>query len=196
MKSSELPIYLASKSPRRRKLLSLIFPNVHLLAVETPEVFSSHETPRQNAIRIAREKMKAAQKVIRRGIIVTADTIVVTDKAILGKPADADDAERMLKLLRGKKHTVYTGVAVGMAPENLIRTACVRTIVTFRDISDSEISRYVASGSPMDKAGAYGIQDDYGAVFVSRICGCYYNVVGIPLSKTHSLIEKVKNSAP
>lgn len=128
-------------------------------------------------------------------LIIGADTIVVLAGKILGKPVDAADAHRLLRLLSGRTHTVYTGVSLVMidrdrrnspapaAPPFESRTFFERTYVTFSELSDAEIAGYVAGGSPMDKAGAYGIQDDLGALFVERIDGDYYNVVGFPLNR-------------
>jgi septum formation protein len=117
------------------------------------------------------------------GIILGADTIVVIGDEILTKPADKEDAVRMLMRLSGEKHEVYTGFTILEVPSWRSVTECERTEVWFRKLSMDEIIRYVEGGSPMDKAGAYGIQDDFGAVFVNRVCGDFYNVVGLPLSR-------------
>jgi septum formation protein len=123
---------------------------------------------------------------------VGADTIVTLGSTMLGKPTDYDDAVRMLGLLSGKTHTVHTGYAIIDRPSNKIISGVEETLVTFRSIPKAEIEEYVAGGSPMDKAGAYGIQDDYGAVFVRRIEGCYYNVVGLPLSALYEALMKIE----
>jgi septum formation protein len=115
------------------------------------------------------------------GVVVGADTVVVLGDILLEKPVDEADAKRMLRQLSGNTHIVYTGVALVNALTQESRTFVEKTNVTFRNLSEMEISEYVAGGSPMDKAGSYGIQDDHGAVFISSIEGDYYNVVGLPL---------------
>jgi septum formation protein len=191
MNKTELPIYLASKSPRRRKLLKQIKLNFKILNIHSDEVFSDNESPLMNVKRIAYEKAKAALKKNKKGIIITADTIVVVDDKKIGKPTSKQDAVNMLKMLSGRTHIVYTGFCVINTINNKKIVDAEKTFVTFRELSLKEIEEYVASGSPMDKAGAYGIQDDYGAVFVSKINGCYYNVVGLPLTKIFTSIQKV-----
>lgn len=195
MIKSDYPIYLASKSPRRRKLLKLLVPEIHVFDVETAEAFVEHESPLKTVKRIAAEKMDAAVHKINKGIIITADTVVVLENQIIGKPKDESDAFRILKMLSNKEHLVYTGLCVQIMPQNKRITTFEKTRVRFRELSDSEIYEYIASGSPMDKAGAYGIQDDYGAVFVKKIIGCYYNVVGLPLTKTFSVLHEILSYA-
>ncbi len=126
---------------------------------------------------------------MRGGIVVGADTIVVLGKRILGKPATRMDARRMLRGLSGKAHFVYTGFAILDAKTGRYHSEAVRTKVWFRSLTKAEIDQYVASGSPLDKAGAYGIQDDFGAVFVERIHGCFYNVVGFPLVRFYRALR-------
>jgi len=133
--------------------------------------------------RLALEKATDVAGRVRRGIVVGADTIVVLRGRVLGKPGDERQARRMLGQLSGRTHTVYTGVALVDARTDRRMTFYERTRVTFRRISQQEIRDYVRSGSPLDKAGAYGIQDDFGAVFVEKVSGCFYNVVGFPLSR-------------
>jgi septum formation protein len=141
-------------------------------------------------MRLAREKLDLARKRIPRGIIITADTIVVLNKNIIGKPVNKADAVKLLKLLSGNTHTVYTGYAVFNTENSRLIVNYEKTAVTFNQLSDKMIKDYVATGSPMDKAGAYGIQDDFGSVFVKKINGCYYNVVGLPIPKLYgSLLE-------
>jgi septum formation protein len=154
------------------------------------EEFDLRASPADNAIRLARDKAESVAEVLGNGIFIGADTIVVLEGEYLAKPADAADAVRMLERLSGRTHAVITGVAILEYPERTIELFHEETFVTFRRIPRSEIEEYVAGGSPMDKAGAYGIQDDYGAVFVTRIEGCYYNVVGLPLSHTYSALRK------
>jgi septum formation protein len=124
------------------------------------------------------------------GTIIGADTIVVLDGEMLGKPNDRVEAVDMLKRLSGRTHTVVTGIALVEVPSGRNTVEVESTKVTFREIPEEEIREYVDGGSPLDKAGAYGIQDDYGAVFVTRIEGCYYNVVGLPLARLHTMMRR------
>jgi septum formation protein len=184
-------IYLASKSPRRKKLLSQINIDAVVVGFHYKEVFKKSERPYNTAKRLALEKMQIAKKKLNDGIIITADTIVVYKSKILGKPKDKKDAFNMLRFLSGKTHIVYTGYAVYNPFNKKLVLDFEKTNVTFRKLSNNEIQDYIKTGSPMDKAGAYGIQDDYGAVFISKINGCYYNVVGLPLTKVYQTILKV-----
>lgn len=190
MIKTDQTIYLASKSPRRRKLLKQINLTFKVLSVDTPEEFKKGEKPVDAVKRIANEKMTEAKKKVN-GIIITADTIVVIDNEILGKPVDKKDAVRLLKKLSGKTHLVYTGYSLLNSKTGKSITSYEKTAVTFRDLGKKEIDEYVEAGSPMDKAGAYGIQDDYGAVFIEKINGCYYNVVGLPLAKLFSDLLRI-----
>jgi septum formation protein len=177
------PLILASASPRRKKLLKQIGLRFSIRPSRIKERFRSTESPAQNAKRIALEKALDIHRVVKRGIVIAADTIVVYDGKLIGKPHNAGDARRMLRLLSGREHSVYTGFALVDAVSGKHITSVERTRVRFRSLGIEEINRYVASGSPMDKAGAYGIQDDFGAVFVEKVNGCFYNVVGFPLPK-------------
>ena len=120
-------------------------------------------------------------------IVLAADTVVVLEDEILGKPADALEASRTLRRLSGRTHTVVTGLAVRFDDRDA--TAHATTAVTFADLSDAEIEAYVATGSSLDKAGAYGIQDDLGALLVERLEGDYFNVVGLPLRRLYTLLR-------
>lgn len=161
------------------------------MRVDSDEIVFPGEAPAKVVQRIALEKLEIARRSKKKGVIITADTIVTLDGEILGKPKNPSDAFYMLKKLSGRTHTVYTGFAVC----NTENQACVKgyekTRVTFRELGEAEIKRYIATGSPLDKAGAYGIQDDYGAVFVKKISGCYYNVVGLPLTRIYEALSGV-----
>lgn len=135
------------------------------------------------------DKALHVAKRFRRGVVVAADTEVILRGRIFGKPVSAADARRMLAALSGRTHVVHTGVALVNAGNGRRKTFVESTRVTFRRLSRAEITAYVASGSPMDKAGAYGIQDDHGAVFVERIEGCFTTVVGFPLARFHRELE-------
>jgi septum formation protein len=133
---------------------------------------------------------KVAGSLSYEALVIGADTIVVLDGIIINKPESTAQAYKFLKKLSGKTHKVYTAIALINSKDMRKLTEYRVTNVTFRDLEDKEIEAYVKSGSPMDKAGAYGIQDDFGAVFVSHIEGCYYNIVGLPLELLYSSIKK------
>lgn len=183
-------LILASTSPRRRELLEKIG-----LEFEVVESDGKHEvTGTGDPCTLAKESAlgKARVAAARRpdALVLSADTMVWLDGQSLGKPADERQAAWMLARLSGRTHTVHTGVAlVGPGgPAGEIQVACVDTAVRFRELSDDLIARYVATGEPFDKAGGYGIQGR-GAVLVESICGCYYNVVGLPVSKVAQMLE-------
>jgi septum formation protein len=182
---TNLPVYLASKSPRRKKLLRQLNINFKILSIEINEMIYNGEKPANAVKRLSFDKLNEAKKSVNQGIIITADTIVVLDKKIIGKPADEKDAKKILKRLSGKTHSVYTGFSIFNSTKKTSITDYEKTLVTFRELTNKEIEEYISTGSPMDKAGAYGIQDDFGAVFIKKINGCYYNVVGLPLTKLY-----------
>jgi len=185
----ERTLILASNSPRRRELLAQIGLTFTIAPADVDERIRSGEAPEDYAERLALEKARTAARQAGEGIIIAADTIVVVGGTILGKPGDAEDARRMLKELSGREHAVVTGLAVMDAAT---QRSSVRTSITkvwFRDLSEREISAYVATGEPLDKAGAYGIQER-GALLVERIEGCYSNVVGLPLSLLGEMLRE------
>jgi septum formation protein len=178
-------LILASTSPRRAELLQsagLSFETVRPDADEKPQ---TGETPVQYAVRTAREKAESI-KTRPGAVILGADTVVAVEGSILGKPADEEDARRMLRLLSGKLHEVITGVCLRSAE----KTVCFHTAtaVLFRELSGEEIAAYVATGDPLDKAGAYAIQNG-AAGMVRRIDGSYSNVVGLPLCEVIEALD-------
>ena len=185
------PFILASQSPRRKILLKQIGLKFRVIPSHVSEVLSPNQSPRDNAKRIAIDKASEVASRLRRGVVIGADTIVVLDHHILGKPTSKDDAKRMLKLLSGREHSVYTGFALIDVESKKHMEGVEETKVRFRMLDDKEIVSYIDSGSPMDKAGSYGIQDDFGAVFVEKINGCYYNVVGLPLAKFYKRLMEI-----
>ncbi|HQI41501.1 MAG: septum formation protein Maf [Ignavibacteriales bacterium UTCHB2] len=191
MINSKTQIYLASKSPRRRKLLKQLNLKFKSFGIDIDETVKRNENPSNAVVRLSREKLEIAKRKKLNGIIITADTIVVLGKKILGKPKNEKDAFDILKLLSGRTHIVYTGFSVYNSINQKTISEYEKTEVTFRKLSDQEILEYIASGSPMDKAGAYGIQDDFGAVFIKKINGCYYNVVGLPLAKLYHALLRI-----
>ncbi|MCH9029334.1 MAG: septum formation protein Maf [Bacteroidetes bacterium] len=191
MIKTNLQIYLASKSPRRRKLLKQLNINFKSFSVDVNENISKTEKPAHIVKRLANEKLLKAKEKVKNGIIITADTIVVLDGKVIGKPTSTKNAKTILKKLSGRVHKVYTGFSVWNSDKNIIITDYEKTIVEFRNLFDREIDDYICGGSPMDKAGAYGIQDDIGAVFIKKINGCYYNVVGLPLTKIYQALINI-----
>jgi nucleoside triphosphate pyrophosphatase len=188
---SKHTIYLASGSPRRKKLLEQLNLRFKTLPVKIDETIFKNEKPAAAVKRLSIEKLEKAKNKIKRGIIITADTTVVLGKSIINKPRNKKDAVRMLKLLSGKTHSVYSGFAVHNTINEMTVVDYEKTLVSFRNLTKEEILEYIESGSPLDKAGAYGIQDDFGAVFVKKINGCYYNVVGLPLTKFYLALQKI-----
>jgi septum formation protein len=179
-------IILASRSPRRIHLLHQIGIPFTVRESGVEEFIPDGILPDEAVRRLALEKAKKVAAELSDGIVIGADTIVVLDGMILGKPSSKEEAISMLTKLGGRTHTVFTGFALVDVQSQKTFVDYEKTEVTFRRLGRVEIERYVESGSPMDKAGAYGIQDDYGAVFVERINGCFYTVVGFPLSKFYT----------
>jgi len=182
-------LILASASPRRAELLR----NADIPFIIDPahvhEQPFADEDPSDYAERLARDKALAVRERHPNDVVLGADTVVVIDKHLLEKPADANDASRMLRLLSGRTHQVITGVCV-LAP-GLERTAAEVTQVSFGEISEDEIAAYIRTAEPMDKAGAYGIQG-IASRWVDRIAGCYFNVVGLPVSRVYRLLQETE----
>ncbi len=182
---------LASGSPRRRELLEMLgVPDLTIRPATGPERATPGAGPEQTVRELSLHKaQEVAQTCAPEDIIIiAADTIVYLDGAILGKPKDHDDAVRMLTALSGREHIVYTGVAVLRGGE--LRQAAEHTAVRFRALTPAEIERYIATGEPMDKAGAYGIQGR-GALFVAHLDGDYFNVMGLPLCRLGQLLNEL-----
>ena len=188
-------VYLASKSPRRRELLTQVGVAHQVFALdaasEVDETPRPGEAPVEYVRRVARDKAEAGwDKVRHQGLpahpLLAADTTVAVDGRILGKPVTADAAQDMLRTLSGRTHQVYTAVAV--AWNSIIETALSESNVTMRALSDAEIARYVNTGEPMDKAGAYAVQGR-AALFIERIEGSYSGVMGLPLFETANLLS-------
>jgi septum formation protein len=177
---------LASESPRRAQLLSLIGMRFQIMPSHFDESSIVETDPVQHVLRLSSAKAKNIAARINRGVVIGADTVVVLDGCMLGKPATPEQAFSMLRALSGRIHDVYTGFTLIQIPENRSVSDFEKTRVHFCDLTDREINAYIASTQPMDKAGAYGIQDQ-SAVFVDRIEGCFYNVVGFPLAKFYKI---------
>ena len=178
---------LASASPRRRELLTQIGVLFTVDPADIDESLLVDEAPGAYVERMAREKAGVVAARHPGETVLGSDTTVVCDGEILAKPADTEDAVRMLKALSGRSHQVLTGVAVACDAE--VRSQVVTTEVRFRELAEDEITAYVATGEPLDKAGGYGIQG-FGAVFVADMKGSYSNVVGLPLTETAALLQQ------
>jgi septum formation protein len=185
---SELRVILASSSPRRRQLLDLVGIAHEVKPSDIDETLIVGELPEQYAERLAREKVAAIAEASPDALVIGADTIVVIDDMVLGKPQDVGEAESMLRRLSGRSHTVMTAVAATF--DGRLASGVEIVDVTFLPLADEEISRYVATGEPMDKAGAYGIQG-YGATIVRRIDGDYFAVMGLSLVRLVALFREI-----
>ena len=184
-----MKLVLASSSPRRQELLERAGFEFEVRPSGAEEVRRSGENAEDFACRVAREKsLDVAASSPRGSLVLGADTVVVIDGLILGKPSDRDDAARMLRVLSGATHRVVTGVCLVRAPGEILAVAHETTMVRFRDLEEAEIRDYVASGEPVDKAGAYAIQG-LASRFVTRIEGCYFNVVGLPVSLIYGMLK-------
>ena len=185
---SGFQVILASASPRRQELMKLLYDQVVVIPAQSDERTEETE-PSRMVVELAKNKAtEVAMKVPRGSVVIGADTVVAVDGAVLGKPKDQDDAQKMLQLLSGRSHQVFTGVAV------LLENTCIAdyemTTVEFAPMTESEIRDYVSTGEPMDKAGAYGIQGG-AARFIRRIDGCYYNVMGLPVHKLYEILKSL-----
>ncbi len=185
-----MTIYLASKSPRRRELLEQMEVPFKVLSIDTPEIVAPNETPEDYSRRVTQEKLLAAwDKVIHDHLnplpVLCADTEVVLDNTILGKPKDVADAFQMLKRYSGRTHQVIT--SVGLIYGNYQKIVMNTTYVTFANIPDAAIQHYLTSENYKDKSGSYGIQSYIGQ-FISGIEGCFYSVMGLPLNTVREML--------
>jgi septum formation protein len=184
-----MKIILASSSPRRRELLGALGLSFTIDVPDVDERLLPGEDPRTHVLRLAAEK---ARKVAGRhggGLVIAADTVVVLDDRIIGKPEDEAEARRILERLAGKTHRVYTGVAVADAAGGSVESKVACSRVTMSAMGKGEIAGYVATGEPLDKAGAYAVQG-LGGRFVSRVSGSLSNVIGLPLEELAELLEE------
>jgi septum formation protein len=192
-------LMLASTSPRRRELLGQTGLSFTVAAANINEELLQNEAAAAYVQRLAEEKAQAIWNANQSLdtpddplIVLGADTCVVCDGHILGKPGDTADARRMLELLSGRTHAVLTGLAI-ISSKKIVRDVEI-TQVTFNQLNDREIAQYIASGEPLDKAGAYAIQG-YAARWIPRIEGCYFNVVGLPIARTIALLTDIQTAA-
>ena len=183
-------VVLASQSPRRRDLLDLVGIRHEVRPADIDEAVRPGEPPDAYTERLAREKARVVAVQEPDAVVIAADTTVVIDDEILGKPAHAAEARAMVRRLAGRTHEVFTGIAVRRGDESREAAGVERVLVTVRALSEPEIAAYVATGEPMDKAGAYGIQG-YGATIIERIDGDYFAVMGLSLVRTVTLLREV-----
>jgi len=180
-------LILASQSPRRRELLAILGYAFTVIASSIDEIPSSGETPETFVVRVAREKGMEVASRVSHSVILSADTVVTIDNAILGKPADEADAVRMLRRLSGRDHLVLTALTVVNQSKEETLEGLESTRVWFRDLTDQEILDYVRRENVYDKAGAYAIQG-YAGIYIPKIEGNYSNVMGLPLPLVHQLL--------
>lgn len=185
-----VPLILASQSPRRRRLLEHLGLDFEVIVSPAEEVIRDDLSPSALVQQLATDKALPVANQHPEALTLAADTLVVLDGDILGKPEDTEEARTLLARLSDATHTVVTGIALHHPMTERRVTAVEATNVTFAPLSEAEIDAYVATGSPLDKAGGYGIQDDYGALFVARIVGDYYNVVGLPLHRLYRTLRQ------
>jgi len=189
VESLVMPLILASASPRRAELLRNAAIPFTVDPAHVEEAPMPNETPLAYAQRLARDKALAVFARHPQDAVLGADTVVVADEHLLEKPADAADAARMLRLLSGRSHQVITGVSLLAAGYEA--TEAEITEVTFAQLSEEEIAQYIATGEPMDKAGAYGIQG-FASRWAERVAGCYFNVVGLPVTRVYRLLRRAE----
>ena len=184
-------IILASASPRRQELIGRLIPDFKVMTDNSPEEVIMGEKPEETVKRLAKQKAEnIAKEITDDAVVIAADTMVALDGQVLGKPCDEKEAYNMLKMLSGNMHQVYTGVAVIDTKSGKIINEYETTGVKFRTLLDEEIKAYIKSGEPMDKAGAYGIQE-LGALFIQGIEGDYFNVVGLPLCRLGRILKEM-----
>lgn len=181
---------LASQSPRRRELLSLIAADFKVIPAKGEEILPEGSSPSEAVLLLSRQKAAEIYREYKNEIIIASDTVVAIDGKILGKPVDEADAVAMLKMLSGRTHSVFTGVCI-ISSDGTENSFAEETTVEFWQLSDDFIEEYVKSGEPMDKAGAYGIQGS-GALLVKSINGDYYNVMGLPVGRLYRELSATK----
>ncbi len=186
-------IILGSGSPRRKELLAGLDLHFQVLVRKgISEDYPDNLSPHEVAQYIAEEKMSAyTDLLVGNTLVITADTVVICDDNILGKPKDADDARRMLEMLSGKTHQVTTGVCIATVKQKT--SFHVTTDVTFKNLTPEEISFYIKKYKPFDKAGAYGIQEWIGYIGVTALNGSYFNVMGLPVQRIYDVLSKLKD---
>lgn len=182
------PFILASASPRRQELLRSVGLKFKTIPAHINEIYLDGESPQQHVKRLASDKAMVIAKKYPKAMVLGADTIVVIDRLILGKPKNKTQARKMLQKLSGREHKVFTGFTIAHAGANIHSTKIIQSAVQFKTISPKEMDWYVACDEPYDKAGGYAVQGK-GAYFIQSICGSYTNVIGLPLCE---VLEELK----
>jgi septum formation protein len=185
------PLILASQSPRRKELLGILGIPFEVIPAEIAEIPFDGELPEQFVVRAAHEKGIEVASRLSNSVVLSADTVVTIDGLILGKPADENDAARMLHQLSGRQHLVYTAVCVIDQPNAKVFQGLERTAVWFNSMTDNQIRDYVRREHLLDKAGAYAIQG-FASVYIAKIEGNYFNVMGLPMPLVHDLLGRAK----
>lgn len=194
--ASEMKMILASGSPRRKELLGRLNIPFDIIKPDLNEELLPDENPTAHCYRLAAEKSETVAQHHADALVIGSDTIVILNEEIMGKPNDLMEARQMLRRLSGKTHVVKTAVSIQCRSLNICSTFVESTTVTFHPLADSDIEHYLDIAPPLDKAGAYGIQD-WSGVFVDKVEGCYHNVVGFPLAafyqrlKSLNLLDKI-----
>ncbi|MDQ0232823.1 Maf family protein [Metabacillus malikii] len=181
-------LILASASPRRKELLELLQVPFKVMPSDVDEIIDNSLHPKEIVQQLAKQKAEFIADKVDNAYVIGSDTIVAFENQMLGKPKTEEEAIKMLHMLSGNTHEVYTGVSI--VTDKRCITFCEKTEVTFYPLSAEEINQYVATGEPMDKAGAYGIQG-YGALLVEKIVGDYYAVVGLPIAKVKRKLREL-----
>ena len=184
----EVSLVLASASPRRAQILNQIGIPHSVVPGNIREFMKEHLTPEETVRELARRKVESVRPFVVNGLVLGADTIVAAGGEILGKPNDLQDALRMLRLLNGKRHRVLTALCLSDRSGDRRRIGVETTTVTFRKLTEREITWYLDTGESLDKAGAYGIQG-HGALLIESVDGCYYNVVGLPVGMFMDMLK-------
>jgi septum formation protein len=182
-------LVLASSSPRREDILKQLKLRFTIVPGKIDESKFIEKDPEKLVKKLALEKAKSVSDLVEDALIIAADTVVIYENRILGKPADSQEAKEQLKLLRGKEHQVMTGLAVLSSDTGEVQVENNITIVKMLNISDENIDKYISTGEPLDKAGSYGIQG-LGGLFVEGIKGSYYSVVGLPIHQLAEILDK------
>lgn len=185
-------LVLASQSPRRKELLSVLGIPFTAIPPSIDETARPGEDPETFVVRVAREKGMEVASRVSQSVVLSADTVVTIDGDILGKPSDTEDAARMLRKLSGREHWVYTAICIVNQANGRTLEAIDRTRVWFTKLSDDEISDYMRRESVLDKAGAYAIQG-YAGIYIPKIEGNYFNVMGLPLPLVHELLCRISS---
>jgi len=183
---SHKKVILASASPRRQELFSLLGITYQIIPAEIKEEVNDNEPQNQAMVNALLKAKAVLNKVPNDALIVAADTLVAIDNIILGKPQDATEAKGYLRVLSGRQHSVYTGICIYC--NNTANISYEQTFVQFAQLTEAEIDAYIATGEPMDKAGAYGIQG-FGAQFITKVEGCYFNVMGFPIRLFYDMLK-------